>query len=49
MVACWYVTDFNGVMVVQNYLSRTGREEWARQVNHLNLGFFHLLLTFRNP
>ncbi|XP_062157355.1 metal tolerance protein C4 [Alnus glutinosa] len=23
--------DFNGVMVVQNYLSRTGREEWARQ------------------
>ncbi|MED6216133.1 Metal tolerance protein C4 [Stylosanthes scabra] len=23
--------DFNGVMVVQNYLRRTGREEWARQ------------------
>ncbi|XP_043714127.1 metal tolerance protein C4 [Telopea speciosissima] len=23
--------DFNGVMVVQNYLERTGREEWARQ------------------
>ncbi|RDX88044.1 Metal tolerance protein C4, partial [Mucuna pruriens] len=23
--------DFNGVMVVQNYLKRTGREEWARQ------------------
>ncbi|KAB1213112.1 Metal tolerance protein C4 [Morella rubra] len=23
--------DFNGEMVVQNYLSRTGREEWARQ------------------
>ncbi|TQD80627.1 hypothetical protein C1H46_033806 [Malus baccata] len=23
--------DFNGVVVVQNYLSRTGREEWARQ------------------
>ncbi|KAJ0076208.1 hypothetical protein Patl1_34912 [Pistacia atlantica] len=22
--------DFNGVMVVQNHLSRTGREEWAR-------------------
>ncbi|KAJ8770565.1 hypothetical protein K2173_018056 [Erythroxylum novogranatense] len=22
--------DFNGVVVVQNYLSRTGREEWAR-------------------
>ncbi|KAA3477901.1 metal tolerance protein C4 isoform X2 [Gossypium australe] len=25
--------DFNGVVVVQNYLNRTGREEWARQVN----------------
>nr|XP_029122203.1 metal tolerance protein C4 [Elaeis guineensis] len=23
--------DFNGVMVVQNYLERTGREEWAKQ------------------
>ncbi|KAL5554554.1 hypothetical protein UlMin_041955 [Ulmus minor] len=23
--------DFNGVMVVQNYLKRTGREEWAQQ------------------
>uniref|UniRef100_A0A9I9DV22 Cation efflux protein transmembrane domain-containing protein n=1 Tax=Cucumis melo TaxID=3656 RepID=A0A9I9DV22_CUCME len=23
--------DFNGVMVVQNYLTRTGREEWARE------------------
>ncbi|KAF3953718.1 hypothetical protein CMV_020861 [Castanea mollissima] len=23
--------DFNGLMVVQNYLKRTGREEWARQ------------------
>ncbi|KAJ8760006.1 hypothetical protein K2173_010862 [Erythroxylum novogranatense] len=23
--------DFNGVEVVQNYLTRTGREEWARQ------------------
>ncbi|KAK6263917.1 hypothetical protein SCA6_019351 [Theobroma cacao] len=23
--------DFNGVVVVQNYLHRTGREEWARQ------------------
>ncbi|GKV26728.1 hypothetical protein SLEP1_g35976 [Rubroshorea leprosula] len=23
--------DFNGVVVVQNYLSRTGREEWAKQ------------------
>ncbi|KAG8490952.1 hypothetical protein CXB51_014088 [Gossypium anomalum] len=23
--------DFNGVVVVQNYLNRTGREEWARQ------------------
>lgn len=23
------MTDFNGVRVVQNYLSRTGREEWA--------------------
>ncbi|XVF86174.1 hypothetical protein PTKIN_Ptkin18bG0018900 [Pterospermum kingtungense] len=23
--------DFNGVVVVQNYLNRTGREEWGRQ------------------
>ncbi|WCJ28542.1 Zinc transporter 9 [Euphorbia peplus] len=23
--------DFNGVVVVQNYLKRTGREEWAKQ------------------
>ncbi|KAL6996130.1 Metal tolerance protein C4 [Sarracenia purpurea var. burkii] len=23
--------DFNGVVLVQNYLNRTGREEWARQ------------------
>ncbi|KAM3701874.1 hypothetical protein ACB094_05G208000 [Castanea mollissima] len=23
--------DFNGLIVVQNYLKRTGREEWARQ------------------
>ncbi|KAM7476168.1 hypothetical protein LguiB_023411 [Lonicera macranthoides] len=23
--------DFNGVVLVQNYLQRTGREEWARQ------------------
>ncbi|PSR96239.1 Metal tolerance protein [Actinidia chinensis var. chinensis] len=23
--------DFNGVVLVQNYLKRTGREEWARQ------------------
>lgn len=23
--------DFNGVVVVQNYLERTGREDWARQ------------------
>lgn len=23
--------DFNGVVVVQNYLKRTGREEWARK------------------
>ncbi|GMI86094.1 hypothetical protein like AT1G51610 [Hibiscus trionum] len=23
--------DFNGVVVVQNYLERTGRDEWARQ------------------
>ncbi|KAL5977930.1 Metal tolerance protein C4 [Asimina triloba] len=25
------MADFNGVVVVQNYLERTGREEWARQ------------------
>ncbi|GFQ05649.1 mannosyl-oligosaccharide 1 2-alpha-mannosidase mns1 [Phtheirospermum japonicum] len=24
--------DFNGVVLVQNYLRRTGREEWAKQV-----------------
>lgn len=30
-------TDFNGEMVVQNYLERTGREEWARQVSILFL------------
>ncbi|KAF5956963.1 hypothetical protein HYC85_004188 [Camellia sinensis] len=24
--------DFNGVILVQNYLKRTGREEWAKQV-----------------
>lgn len=23
--------DFNGIVLVQNYLSRTGREEWAKQ------------------
>lgn len=27
-----YATDFNGVEVVQNHLSRTGRNEWATQV-----------------
>ncbi|XP_038983744.1 metal tolerance protein C4-like isoform X2 [Phoenix dactylifera] len=27
--------DFNGVMVVQNYLERTGREEWAKQFQYL--------------
>ncbi|KAK9128103.1 hypothetical protein Syun_016900 [Stephania yunnanensis] len=26
------VADFNGVAVVQNYLDRMGREEWAKQV-----------------
>jgi hypothetical protein len=31
-VCCIYATDFNGVVVVQNYLSRTGRGEWSRQV-----------------
>ena len=30
-----FETDFNGVMVVQNYLKRTGREEWAGQVDTL--------------
>lgn len=28
-----YEADFNGVTVVQNYLNRTGREEWAREVD----------------
>lgn len=27
--------DFNGEMVVQNYLQRTGREDWAKQVDTL--------------
>jgi hypothetical protein len=40
MVACWYVTDFNGVRVVQNYLSRTGREEWAGLVIILTWNLF---------
>ncbi|KAK4480776.1 hypothetical protein RD792_011627, partial [Penstemon davidsonii] len=26
-----FFVDFNGVVLVQNYLSRTGREEWAKQ------------------
>lgn len=30
-----YAADFNGVVLVQNYLNRTGREEWARQVSYL--------------
>lgn len=30
-----YATDFNGVMVVQNYLNRTGREEWAGQASRI--------------
>lgn len=27
-----YIADFNGVVLVQNYLQRAGREEWAKQV-----------------
>lgn len=30
-----FKTDFNGEVVVQNYLKRTGRGEWARQVDML--------------
>ncbi|KAL4182306.1 hypothetical protein AMTRI_Chr12g241840 [Amborella trichopoda] len=30
--------DFNGVVVVQNYLERTGREEWARQFREATMG-----------
>jgi hypothetical protein len=26
------LTDFNGVVLVQNYLERTGRGTWAKQV-----------------
>lgn len=37
-------TDFNGVVVVQNYLKRTGREAWARQVSFYQLLFLFLLL-----
>lgn len=29
-------TDFNGMVVVQNYLKRTGREKWAAKVFSLN-------------
>lgn len=40
--------DFNGVVLVQNYLSRTGREEWAKQVIPLLLNslHFHCLLSW---
>lgn len=31
----WCTIDFNGVVVVQNYLERTGRGEWAKQVKYL--------------
>lgn len=27
--------DFNGVILVQNYLSRTGPEDWAKKVRGL--------------
>ncbi|KAL8458849.1 hypothetical protein ACS0TY_036380 [Phlomoides rotata] len=30
--------DFNGVVLVQNYLSRTGREEWAKQFREASKG-----------
>ena len=29
------LTDFNGVVLVQNYLERTGRGTWAKQVPYL--------------
>lgn len=38
-----YATDFNGVVVVQNYLKRTGRETWARQVSFYQLVLFLFL------
>lgn len=28
-----HISDFNGVVLVQNYLERAGRQEWARQVS----------------
>lgn len=44
-----YIADFNGVVLVQNYLERAGREEWAKQVissacNFLILPPHHLSL-----
>ena len=42
-----YEADFNGVMVVQNYLTRTGREEWAREVDTVSLSSaFSLVFVF---
>ena len=40
-----YATDFNGVVVVRNYLKRTGREAWARQVSFV-LSFFLSFFSF---
>ena len=41
-----YATDFNGVVVVQNYLNRTGREEWAILVSHHSLYLLMFLFVW---
>jgi hypothetical protein len=35
------LTDFNGVVLVQNYLERTGRGSWAKQVPYLENTFIY--------
>lgn len=40
------VADFNGVVLVQNYLSRTGRDEWAKQVNPLLFSLALSIVSF---
>lgn len=39
-------TDFNGQVVVQNYLKRTGREEWAKQVTKF-VAYYLIVVSFQ--
>ncbi|RWW10207.1 hypothetical protein GW17_00026258 [Ensete ventricosum] len=39
--------DFNGVVLVQNYLERTGREEWAK--HKIVPGIRHVDIEAHNP